>query len=227
MKKKINTGKLLIPGLKVKAPPALDKVPLEYHEAFGLALHDETGIDFSDTIRARDWAASRGRALRIIRSAAAIAAIAIAGLIILKGGAFIGAQYVNGKMAAITGHLERYKKENIRLESLTGQIRDKARFIGRRSTLANPLSEMQTAFPEGGWAEEIVFTEAGPETWNFSIIAFSGSSALIPELLKRLSSVKGMDKVRMAYSEQTAVRSKTGERAIKFRLEGTYQKEPF
>jgi transglutaminase/protease-like cytokinesis protein 3 len=127
-------------------------------------------------------------------------------------------------MGPINNHIEQYKKENARLSSLSAQFREKAQFTGLRSTLTYPVSEMQTAFPEGVWAEEIVFSEAGPEAWNISIIAFSNSSGLIPELLKGLSAITGMDKVRMIYSEQTSVKSKTGERAIKLRVEGTYKK---
>jgi hypothetical protein len=215
------------PGMEILAPPAVERVPTEYHEAFSLALHEDCGIDFSETgrtLEAAEWAASRRRSLRIVRAALlAVAAIASA-LIILKGGALFGARYVDGKMGPINNHIEQYKKENARLSSLSAQFREKAQFTGLRSTLTYPVSEMQTAFPEGVWAEEIVFSEAGPEAWNISIIAFSNSSGLIPELLKGLSAITGMDKVRMIYSEQTSVKSKTGERAIKLRVEGTYKK---
>jgi hypothetical protein len=215
-------------GLELVAPAALEKTPVDFHEAFSLALHDDCGIDFSETggpLEAAEWAASRRRSLRIARTALLVGVVIASALIIMRGGAYVGGRYVNGKMGTINGNLEQYKKENIRLASLTAQIKDKAQFIGLQSTLTYPLSEMQTAFPEGAWAEEIVFSEAGPESWNFSIVAFSNSSGRIPELLKGLSAIKGMDKVRMIYSEQTAMTSKTGERAIKLRIEGMYCKK--
>jgi Tfp pilus assembly protein PilN len=223
-----NVGAMKIPGMEALPAPAVEKVPVDFHEAYALAMHQETNLDFAETgraLEARELTRSRARALQVIRAAFVVVALMVATLLVLKGGSIIGASYVNRKTAPIMTHLKRYKTEKSRLESLSLQMKEKTQFFGRKSALTYPISEMQTAFPEGLWAEEIAFSESSQEQWNFSIIAFSNSSALIPELLKNLSIIKGMDNVRMTYSEQTAVKSKTGERAIKFRIEGVYNKK--
>jgi Tfp pilus assembly protein PilN len=215
------------PELDFAAPPAIDELPPEFHEAYALALHEETHLDFAllgQAFEARSFARSRVRALRAIRTALVAMLFTAAALFVVKGATLVGEHYVNAKMDPLRRHLTRYKTEQSRLESLRRQMEKKTRFVAQRSALTYPMTELQTAFPEGAWAEEIVFSEGAAESWNFSIIALSNSSNLIPELLKNISSIRGMEAVRMIYSEQTAMKDKAGQRAIKFKIEGNWRK---
>jgi hypothetical protein len=207
-------------------PPVVPGLSLDSHEAFASANHEDTHLDFADfnhVQQARTLTASRKRALIILRIVSGIMLIGAFALLGLKGAGTVSEKYLNGKMKPIRKYIEQYKTEQGRLDLLTGEMKKKTQFVSQKSQITNALTEMQTAFPEGVWAEQISFTE-GASDWTIAIVAFSNNSASIPLLLKNIAGIKGMTGIRMVYSEQTSIRDKTGEKAIKFRLEGEWGK---
>jgi Tfp pilus assembly protein PilN len=205
-------------------PPVVPGLSLDSHEAYALALHEDIHLDFADfnqVQHARTLMASRKRSLTILRTFSSILLIAALALMGLKGVGTVSEKYLNRKMEPVRKYIEQYKTEQGRLDALTGEMKKKTQFVSQKSQITNALTEMQTAFPEGVWTEQISFTESA-SGWTIAIVAFSNSNASIPVLLKNIAGIKGMTGVRMVYSEQTSIRDKTGEKAIKFRLEGEW-----
>lgn len=206
--------------------PAIKSVPSEFHEAYALALHEDTSLDFAQvdqTQSAGKLVESRRKTLTLLRWVAVFLAIFLGALFALNGAAMIADRYVTKKMAPVQKYFGQYKAEQTRLEGLMALLHKKTQFVSQKSMMTFPLVEFQTAFPEGVWAEEISFSEGSSDAWNCTIIAFSNTSGDIPVLINNISSIRGMTAVRMVYSEQTGLRGKNGDRAIKFRVEAAWK----
>jgi hypothetical protein len=206
--------------------PVIKNVPPEFQEAYAAALHEDTTLDFApieQVQNARQLANSRTKTLKLFQAAFIFLAIFLAGLFLLKGSAMIADRYVAKKLSPVQKYFGEYKSQQARLDNLSAQLQKKTQFVSQKSAMTFPLTEFQSAFPEGVWAEEISFTENGLDSWICAIIAYSNSSEAIPSLIANVSAIRGMNDVRMIYSEQIAAKGKSGEHAIKFRVEAVWK----
>ena len=214
-------------GCTILPPPKIPAVPEEFHEAYALASHEDTNLDFTPFHHLQDshgLAAKRRRTLKFSLAFCCLLAIIAVGLLGLKTGVLGIGWYLDKKAGPAREYMQQYKDETGRLALLQNTMEQKNRFLNQRSVLIYPITELQAAFPEDAWASDISFSGAHNGFWNCSITAFAYSSSLIPVLLKNLSSITGMSNVRMEYSEQTAAgRGRTGERAIKLQIECSWK----
>jgi hypothetical protein len=214
-------------GCAFAQPLQIKDVPWEYHEAYAMALHEETNLDFASyehTKDAHDLLRNRKRALTVSFACVASLIVLVALLFIVKAGSFGAGLYLTNRAMPMRSHMEMLKKENTRLKTLSGVMAQKTRFFSQRSALTHPVTELQTAFPEGVWAEDISFSEGNSGIWGCTIVAYANSSGLIPSFLKNLASIPSMSDVRMVYSEQTGISHvKAGEKAIRLQVQGNYR----
>jgi hypothetical protein len=214
-------------GIAFENPPEIPGVSLEFHEAYANALHEDTHLDFRPFGHVQDshrLAIGRKRSLTVFHAFIKVLIAVAVVLVCVKAGSIGIGHYLGAKAGPVKEHMEKYRQESRRIEALSKMLEQKNRFINQKSSLTFPVTEMQTAFPEGVWAEEISFSEANESSWNCAIMACSYSSGLIPGLLKNLSEMKGMGNVRMIYSEQgNAIRGKPGERVVKLRIEAIWK----
>jgi len=207
--------------------PEIPGVSPDYHEAYALACHQDTQLDFASYGQVHDstrLAVVRRKVLKLTIGFCCALAVLVAGLGAIKGGAVATGWYLGKKAGPARQYMQQYKAETNRLSILQRSLAQKNRFINQRSYLTYPITELQTVFPEDSWASDVSFTEANNGSLNCSITAFAYSSSLIPVLLKNLSSLAGMSNVRMVYSEQTtAGRGRAGEKAIKLEIECSWK----
>jgi hypothetical protein len=227
-KKDLNVPDLLKnSGCNFAQPVQIKDVPRDYHEAYAMALHEETNLDFTPyehTKDVHDLVRRRKRSLTASFACIAGLLVLIAALFIVKAGSVSTGLYLNNKAIPARMQQEILKKEKNRLKSLSEVLEQKTRFLSRRSILTHPVTEMQSAFPDGVWAEDISFSEGNNGIWSCNIIAYANSSGLIPAFLKNLASIQGMFDVRMVYSEQSATSHvMAGEKAIRLQVQGNYR----
>jgi hypothetical protein len=207
--------------------PEINELLDEYHESYSLADHEETTLDFApveNSMQARSFTVSRKKSLSFVRASITAILVAIVILCGLKALTRIADSYIDGRMEPVKEHLFVYNEQKSRMEKISRDIRLKSGFIAMKSRLTIPVTEMQAAFPEGIRAEEISLSEKDLSDWDLTILAFSESSSLIPDLIKNISEIRGMSGLRMIYSEQEALQKKSGAREIKFKLEGNWKK---
>jgi hypothetical protein len=70
------------------------------------------------------------------------------------------------------------------------------------STLTLLLSALQTVFPEGVAAEEIIISELDNKSWRLTISAFTESASFIQKVIDEMQKIKGLSGARMVSSEQ-------------------------
>jgi hypothetical protein len=220
----LDTSKVAsVSGCAFVNAPEMPGVSQEYHEAFALACHQNTQLDFAPYDHVHDsgsLVAMRRKVLKLAVGFCLVLAVVVAGLAVVKGGAVATGWYLGKKAGPSRQYMQQYKMETGRLALLQQTLVQKNKFINQGSLLTYPITEFQTAFPEDSWAGDITFSEAASGSWNCAITAFAYSSSQIPVLLKNLAAVPGMSNVRMLYSEQTAAgRGRAGEKAIKLQIE--------
>jgi hypothetical protein len=213
-------------GCSITPPPQVPGIPVEFHEAYALACHQDTQLDFTPFTHVQDshiLTMMRRRTLKLTLAFCCLLAIVAVGLFGIKAGALSMGWYLDKKAGPSREYMQQYKVETGRLALLQTSLDQKNRFLNQRSLLTYPVTELQIAFPEDAWASDISFSETKTGSWNCSITAYAFSSSLIPVLLKNLSSIAGMSNVRMVYSEQTGAKGRTGERAIKLQIECSWK----
>jgi hypothetical protein len=209
-------------------PPSILGLGREYHEAYALAMQEDTHPDFAtyEQIQvSRRLTASRKTSLMIIRAiAGGLAAIFILMVIAIAGTEYAG-HLMQARLEPVKKNMQEYKAEVARLSKLEHVMREKVGFLSKKSNLTYPITEFQSVFPEGVWADDITLKENSPDSWLCVITASSASSMAIPVFLRNLSSLGGVSAVHMVYSEQTATPyGRTGDHIIKFKIEAYVNK---
>ncbi|MFW5775046.1 MAG: hypothetical protein ACOCW2_02045 [Chitinivibrionales bacterium] len=191
-----------------KTPATLDE---QYHQAYALALHEQTHADFAPFEHMRDsmrLERSRRTMMGVARWAVAATIIIAVGLGAAAGGIGIARTITEKKIAPARAEITRLNRVEASHDSLRQIFDQSAQFLGRESVVTELLSGFQHAFPEGAWAEDITVAEKDTRSWDVSIIAVSYSTATIPVLIGKLEKIAGIRDVKMQYSEQTKVGSK-------------------
>ncbi len=218
-----NTLKELhIEGYTVSGPPAVHGVSPEFHHGFALAQHEHTHVDFAPFGQARAAQRLRQRRTRVLRclQVAVLAACGLAGLMGLSGGAIAaGTAMLAQRIEPLRERLLQLERQETRLKALRASLSARSALTARESAVTLFLNELQEVFPEGAWAEQIAASEADGSGFSVQITAVAYSTALIPEIMQRLSAAPGVSSVRMQYSEQGHERKgERGKRVVRCKI---------
>lgn len=209
----------IIPNYKVCKAPVIKDLPMHFHEAYACSLHQDTQLDFSPGLecrKARNLEHKRIVCLKYLRGIY-IGACALIVLMAAGAGLLYGIKhYVHTRTVPLQVYIKNIDEGNRKLDSLKMLYQTKAFFLTRESGITFLLNEFQTVFPEGMCAEQIEVDETGDNEWHISFLALSYSTALVPQFLSHLEKIRGIQNVRMIYSEQT---TNIRERTIRLKIE--------
>jgi len=206
---------------KLSHPPAINNIPTAYHTAYACALYNDiTTMNFTPfelfqkgKKRLRQYVQS----ITWFRHTALVTIISAAALVVVNAGIGLYQKTNNQDLELLTQKTSVLNKLVLKRDSLLTQLEKTGVVTARESRLTHLLSDLQTKFPEGVWADEISIIEQSDSGWNVGIVALSGSTGLIGTLMKNLTETSMLTQLRMVYSEQ--VKDKRGEKVNKFRVE--------
>ncbi len=204
-----------VQGFTYSEPPQIPGVAGEDHEVYALAIQEQTQVDYASIAETRAAAqvhASRALSLRIGKTAALAVCAASLLLGLFTGGLQLAETFVERRIAPVRAQIDQVNSRRAHADSLRTQFDLKTRDITGESIVTCLLSDFQTVFPDGVWAEQIGVSETSPTAWSVDLLAVSYSTANIPALLKNLGAIKGITDIRMMYSEQTAVKENRAEK---------------
>jgi hypothetical protein len=193
-------------GLRVVAAPEVPGVPVAYHEAWALACHAASPLDFCPSqVSAKAEESARHRP-RVLTAAWAAVIVVVAGALVLAGVDLTvraGERIEQVRLEPVRVELDSLSALHARADSLQKQVSEHGALLGRESAVTPLLAGLQSVFPEGAWADNIVVAEESPSAWSIDLVAMAQSTAAIPEVLQRLSALEMVTDARMLYSEQT------------------------
>jgi len=215
-----------IGSLALQHPPSIDGVPMQYHEAYALALHEETYLDFADPETTRAYRAStraRAAVLRVVRTMGWSLLCALGLLVLVQGGLRVAESQLGKSAEPVLASARALESLGARRDSLVAQYAVVARASSKESAVTALLDQMQRVFPEGVWLDILSIGEQDAGTWSVDMNGFALSTSSIPVFLQNLKSVSGMSGVHMQYSEQTFtnVRGRK-ERVVGFKVAGSW-----
>jgi hypothetical protein len=208
-----------INGFRMQASPKVKGVPAWCHEAYANALFGDGGMNFVH-FEAVQKAGRLDRRFATLRRVARLAFTGVMGLLIVLLGSDAILQAVSRHYHAPMEQLQTQGRIIVaaqkKQEILVKKYREKAKFATERSRCTALLSDLQTVFPEGVWAEGLSITEMGKSGWQCDIQALARSNGFIGIVLENLGRVPGVSNPRMAYSEQIELPDKS--RAVRFKI---------
>lgn len=206
---------------KLRYSPAINNVPVAYHTAYACALYNDTSTmnltPFDFFQRAKKCWRQYVQSVTWFRRAALVTIITAAATGVINAGIGMYQKINNQDIELLTQKTSNLSGLVQKRDSLLTQLEKTGVATGRESRLTTLLSELQTKFPEGVWADELAIAEQGDSGWTVGIVALSRSTGSIGILMKNLTETTMLTQLRMVYSEQ--VKDKGGEKLNKFRVE--------
>lgn len=206
---------------KLRYPPAISNVPVAYHTAYACALHDDTSTmnltPFDQFQKAKKCWRQYVQGVTWFRRTALFTIITAAVIGVINAGIGMYQKMNNQDLELLTQKTSMLSGHVQKRDSLLTQLEKTGVVTGRESRLTQLLSELQTKFPEGVWADELAIAEQGDSGWTVGIVALSRSTGSIGVLMKNLTETTMMAQLRMVYSEQ--IKGTKGEKLNKFRVE--------
>lgn len=199
---------ITLPDIPALPLPPIAGVPPEYIETYACAINSYTNLGFGsvEAIQNRDRLDQmRHRALGFGRIASVILLLTLGTLGLIAGVLRTVEHHYDIQMAPLKPIVQKIEKGELHIDSLSNAYQSKAGFFERESAVTNLLSALQTAFPDGVWADRIDIAESNSRCYAVDIIAFAQSTATIADFISRLGVVSGVTEVRLIYSEQTVV----------------------
>lgn len=203
----------------LKQPPSFRGIQNYCHEAYANALLGDDGHNFMpfDLVQK---AFHRNKQFNLLRSTVRISVAFTVGMLLLFGVAdgvlFAVGNHYRETMAKVKAEGNIILAAEKRRDVLLKEFHEKMKFETGRSHCTTMLSDLQTAFPEGSWAEAISITEIDTSIWQCEIQALSRSSGLIGNVLEALGKISGTSNARMTYSEQITQPDKS--KVIRFKV---------
>ena len=206
---------------KLMYPPAINNVPAAYHTAYACALHDDTSsmnlTPFDLFQKAKKCWQQYVQGVTWFRRAALVTIITAVAIGAINAGIGMYQKMNNQDLELLTQKTSMLRGLVQKRDSLSTQLEKTGIGTGMDSRLTLLLSDLQTKFPEGVWADELAIAEQGDSGWTVGIVALSRSTGSIGVLMKNLTETAMMTQLRMVYSEQ--IKGKNGEKLNKFRVE--------
>lgn len=210
-------------GISLIEPPAIPMLPDRFHEAYGNALYDGTGLQLLP-FHKRQQAEARMRLWGKICSGVRFAITALLVLTAIGAvqlGLFKLLRLSNRTaVAAIEMEYAGMQQAKTRRDSLKTRFDVLAALVAGESSLTRLLSDMQEVFPEGTKAERITIVERDAASWNLVILAFSRSGSLMQPVITGVQKIKGMQDVSLVYSERISGRQPDS--GMRFRVEAVW-----
>ncbi|MBN1575033.1 MAG: hypothetical protein JW913_00670 [Chitinispirillaceae bacterium] len=211
---------------RIIPPPQLPGIPRRLHEAYGNALF--TGVQaqlLPFHKRQKALAALRAwrKTLYSVKLTAAVLAILAAAA---AGSIGVNRLLIYSDRTAIRLVDEQYNTVRLlaaRRDSLRRRFEERAAFAAGESALTRLLSDLQEAVPEGMRAEELTIAERDGESWRLTVRAFAQSSSLLQQVIGSLQAIKGIEGVRMVYSEQVSGKGKGAQKGIRVKIEAVWR----
>ena len=206
------------------APAVFPGLPTAFYAACGNACCGNEGINLLP-FQVRQQRKSMTRLFAGTMKTFRVAGIILALLGLVAAG-YIGISRLllsrdREAMTTIDRQFGALMKEEHRRDSLLTVLRQRTGLIGNESGITRLLSELQTVFPDGVKAEEIMIDEMNSTAWKISLRAFTVSSALMQPAVERLRNVTGCGEVRVVYSEQVSGTNRT--KGIRFKMETVWR----
>ena len=196
-----------LPGFDTVPPPKIIGVPLEFHEAYALAVFGNKSFDFTPfnySSVARKLYAQKNHTLSLLKTAFVALTVILFIIGISMGGVIAVRSHLYNKLAPIRSELILLQQTTHQVDSLESVFVNQCQFSNRESRTTVLLTELQKVFPEGARADQIQINEVDNFSYTVQLVAIAYSTGLIPELMQACSAIPGVSGVRMAYSEQIA-----------------------
>ncbi len=209
---------LSIQGFDLIMQPKVESVPNADHEAYALALGND-GPDltpFETSLEAKKIERKKSRAWKTIWGLSAATLLCLVILSGIKIGLSLFQASNSTDYSFSLKQLSLLQNQKSTYDSLRTAYMKKAEIFKDKSRATLLMSDLQSVFPEGVWAEEISLSEIGANEYTLKIRALTFSSNSISPFLTNLNTTNGCSEVRVAYSENTTVQKKA---AIRFLTE--------
>ena len=190
------------------------------HELYALACNNQSNINFlpfDKQQKAKSSLAIWENAAKWGKRSVCTLLIVLFTLLALHSSVVLLDRFNKESLAGVRKQLSLISEETSKRDSLITIFKEKAQFIENESTVTNLLSNLQSAFPDGMWAEEISITEIEKNKYRLDIRALAYSSSLIGPCVSNLQKLDGITNTRMVYSEQTNVQK--GAKGIRVKIE--------
>jgi hypothetical protein len=193
------------------SPPKIPGIPDSYHEAYTLAAkRDKSLITILPEIHSQNAVNKKHiwiQTLHWLRRGI-IGTSGILVLLLFVTGLVSIVQYSNKDNYA------QYQQKSQIINSLLTKrhahivtLKSTESYLFKRSNFTHLISDLQTIFPEGMWAEEIFITGSDNHSQKIELRALSNSTGLLGSFMKLMHENKKFSNIRMVYSEQVMVKN--------------------